>query len=348
MWIEEATRREDFDMSRHPALHHILGLWVGVVSLLVGGVCHAGDPAVAEALFREGKRLMEDGRYEAACAKFSASHDEDASVGTLLNLARCNEKRGKTATAWAEYQAAASLARKTGDDKREAIASELAGAIEATLSRLTITVPVVIDGLEVRRNGVAVPAAVFGIAVAIDPGVQQIEARAPGHAPWSKTVTITPGDRREIAVPALELERRAPDPDEQAPDTVVIPAPLAPDEGEPSYGLLYGGVAVGVLGLAGLGAGIGLGLSAASDKDDALARCPDGACDDESFAIVERARTKAHGATAGFVVGGVALTAGVVMMVLGADASAPESGRFRLPLFGCSFDGCAMAFGGAF
>lgn len=328
-------------MSEPPTLQRALRLSLCLASLVVGGVCRAGDPAVAEALFREGKRLMEDGQHEVACAKFSASQDEEASVGTLLNLARCNEKIGKTATAWAQYQAAASLARQSGDDKREAIASELAESLEATLSRLTITVPVAVEGVEVRRNGVAIRAAVFGIAVAVDPGVQQIEVSAPGHAPWSKTVTMTAGDHLQVAVPTLELERRAPDP-------VVIPAPVAADESEPSHGLLYGGIAVGALGLAGLGAGIALGLYAARDRDDALSRCPAGACDDEGFATVERARTKAHGATAGFVVGGVALTAGVVMMVLGVDAGASSTARVRPPILGCSFDGCAVAVGGAF
>src|SRR5512139_1741852 len=56
----------------------------------------ASDKAAAEALFDEGRKLMAEGKYAAACAKLEASQKLDAGVGTQLNLADCYEKSGKT------------------------------------------------------------------------------------------------------------------------------------------------------------------------------------------------------------------------------------------------------------
>src|SRR5690606_30041935 len=88
-------------------------LWAALCVLIVSGTARA-DKATAESLFQEGKRLMEQGQIEEACPKFQASMDAEPSVGAMLNLARCHELTGKTATAWAEYTEAANLARRAG------------------------------------------------------------------------------------------------------------------------------------------------------------------------------------------------------------------------------------------
>src|SRR5262249_43356511 len=68
------------------------------------------NKVAAEALFEEGRRLMSEGKVADACPKFADSQSLDPSPGTLLNLASCYEKMGMTATAWATYREAASLA----------------------------------------------------------------------------------------------------------------------------------------------------------------------------------------------------------------------------------------------
>src|SRR5262249_18506399 len=93
-----------------------LGLEVGL-SVAVASVAWAVSPA-AEAMFQEGKRLLSEGQTAEACARFASSFAIEASSGTLLNLALCHETQGKTATAWAEYRAAARLARSQGRDDR--------------------------------------------------------------------------------------------------------------------------------------------------------------------------------------------------------------------------------------
>src|SRR5689334_22968510 len=67
-------------------------------------LARAGDPALAETLFREGKALLRAGDFAHACPKLAASYEQDPGTGTLLALARCQEGLGQLATAWSTYR----------------------------------------------------------------------------------------------------------------------------------------------------------------------------------------------------------------------------------------------------
>ena len=114
--------------------------------------------AAAEALFREGRELIEKGEVDAACEKFAESQRLDASSGTLLNLASCHEKQGKTATAWAEFLAAARLARTQGRPERSKEAESRAAALEPTLAYVRITMDDPVEGLTIHRDEVQLDA----------------------------------------------------------------------------------------------------------------------------------------------------------------------------------------------
>src|SRR5258707_4828128 len=64
----------------------------------------AGPPA-AEALFQEGRQLLEAGHVDEACLRLAESYWQEPASWTLLNLARCHQTHGKIATARAQYAA---------------------------------------------------------------------------------------------------------------------------------------------------------------------------------------------------------------------------------------------------
>lgn len=183
----------------------------------------AQGTALAETLFREGRRLMDQKRYSEACPKLVESHRIDPATGTLLALALCHEAEGKTASAWTEYTDAAARARTEGNKDREDVARKKAALLEPKLSRLTIRVSsqaAAIRGLVITTDGVSQPKEAWGMAVPIDPGSHVVEANAPGHKAVRFEIKVAPErDSREASIPALEA--------------TVAPAPATTPAAEP-------------------------------------------------------------------------------------------------------------------
>jgi hypothetical protein len=181
------------------------------------------DKAAAEELFREGRRLAKEGKFAEACTKFEGSQALDPATGTLLNLADCYEKIGRSASAWAAFKEVAELSRVEGNAKRADLASERARALEPRLSRLTINVPAAsrVPGLVVLRDGRPLPEAVYGLSMPLDPGKHELAATAPGYLRWSTTADLS-ADGAKVSVDVPPLQRPA----EPAP----APPPAPPRE----------------------------------------------------------------------------------------------------------------------
>jgi serine/threonine-protein kinase len=91
--------------------------------LLLTATAHAqNDKAAAEALFDQGVRLMKQNSFNDACPKLEESERIDPAVGTLLYLGECYERVGKTASAWATFREAASLANNMNQSDRARVA----------------------------------------------------------------------------------------------------------------------------------------------------------------------------------------------------------------------------------
>jgi hypothetical protein len=171
------------------------------------------DVAVADALYREARELMDQKKYEEACKKFEESHRLDPATGTLLNLAACHEAMGRLASAWREYGEAQLAARRDQREDRVRYAEERVRALEARLSKLSVIVPPEsnVDGLEVRLDSAMIGAAAWGMAAPIDGGRHKIDAVAPGKKPWQTEITVrNEGDNLTVRIPALEDAPQAP------------------------------------------------------------------------------------------------------------------------------------------
>ena len=176
-------------------------------SLVSTAAAQAGnDKAAAEALFDEGRKLMADHQFAQACAKFEASQRLDPGVGTMLNLADCYEKAGRTASAWAEFRETISAAHEAGSAERERVARQRVQQLEPKLSYLTI-VPWQGQEVSVSRDGVAIDPGVLGTAIPVDPGTHVISASATGKRSWSTDVVVGDhADRVSVSVPILPDE----------------------------------------------------------------------------------------------------------------------------------------------
>jgi hypothetical protein len=297
---------------------------VGVASLVLASGLLAGsasaqpiprDPVTAEALFVDGKRLMQGHDYGVACPKLAESQRLDPSGGTIFALALCYEGAGKVATAWATFNDALSEARRDQRADREAAAAEHVKVLEQQLTRVRVDVPHPVAGLEVLRNGVPVDQVLWSTAIPLDPGTYTFEARAPGKVTWTWSTTINrPGDVFRFSIPELSNVPSA------AVATVVL-APVAPAgaasvaPSEHTRSWVAPAIAAGVAVVA-AGVGLGLGLKASSDWKTAQA--------DTSVNRVNEASsagTEADVATGFWVASGVALAVSGVLVAISLSSS---------------------------
>jgi hypothetical protein len=321
----------------------------------------AAQNVEAESLFRDGKRLMKEGKIGEACDKFEASERLETSVGTLLNLADCREKNKQLATAWAAFLKAEAAAKRAGNDaKRQAEAKKRAKDLEARLSYLTISVPETsrIDGLAISRNGSNVDPALWNSGAPVDIGTYVIKASAPGHEPWSTEVTVSAeGEKASVEVPrfkeikALVPDEPPPPPDDGKKDELELPPGDEPrDGGGGTFTTLrYASIGTGVLGLAAVGAGVALGMKAKDLQSQADEICPEAACNDMgAVQLNEDAQKKAMQANIGFAVGGVAIAGAVALWILGApdDSGGGKESMSFVPVVGG--DQVGFALGGRF
>ena len=139
------------------------------------------DPIVAEAMFEAGRQLYHAGDYVGARAKFAEAARLDPTAGTLSNLAATEEKLGMAASAWQSWRAALDYVPAQEKVRRASIAAKIK-ALEPVLARLTLRLaPTAPPGTEVRRDGVLLGPAAFGIALPVDPGKHEIVVSAPGR-----------------------------------------------------------------------------------------------------------------------------------------------------------------------
>jgi hypothetical protein len=238
------------------------------------------DEAAARALFAEGRKLVDGGLYEEACLKFEESLRLDDGVGTSFNLADCQERIGRTASAWARFLAVAAASKADGQFKKERVARARATALEPKLSRLQIVVVAPrVEGLSVRRDGLSVGAAAWGLPVPVDPGEHRVEARAEKRRTWSQATTV-PAQPVTIVISVPELEVLPEDP----------PAPLAPSAAAPRHSerrpqaeapagrLKWPVVGFAALAAAGVATAAVFALKLRAANDQAKSLCPDSAC----------------------------------------------------------------------
>jgi hypothetical protein len=303
------------------------GALVVLACSVAGGNSAHAQSASAEAMFREGRTLIKQGKLEPGCDKLAASEKLESSVGTLLNLGDCREKLGQTATAWAAFRKAEAMAKRAGDDKkRQAEARRRAQKLEKELANIVIQVGKATPGITIRRDGETLDAAVLNTPVPVDPGSHTIIAEAPGFKPFKQEVSVGKGGKRYVVIPALEPEpepQRAAEPvvvtPPQEPSLAVAPTPgdtvMTRDRWSTTRKVAVG---VAVLGAAAFGGGIYYGTRARDFQAQSDAICPAIECGDpEGLRLNDEAQRQARNANFLFLGGGAAVAAATVMWFVG-------------------------------
>jgi serine/threonine-protein kinase len=303
----------------------------------IASTAHAGDKDRADALFKHGKKLMDEKKYSDACEAFEQSMKLDPGIGTELNIARCYEEWGKLGRALQAYKAADKMA-KDASDSRAAKIEELIGQLDPQVPRLTIHVAEGVDTSSVTIDG-ARPAS-FREPIVLDPGPHTIEyATTAGKK--QKIVPLERGGSSEI-----NLDLPAKDGDH----TTTAPGGSHVEETrDPGRGYRLGAYVLGGAGVAAIGVSTYLTIAAKSTYNDALKNHCGGmtnGCDDVGLHDTHDARHRANIGTIVFAAGAAAIGGGVVLYLLAPKAEKPEQAVYIVP--SVAPDSAGVVLGGRF
>ncbi|HSC85793.1 MAG TPA: hypothetical protein VLC09_00910 [Polyangiaceae bacterium] len=309
------------------------------------------EKAAAEAQFDEGLKLLKAGNYETAAKKFESSQRVEPGIGTLLYLGECYEKMGRTASAWATFREAASMAQAAGQADRARIGTQRADRLTDKLSKWTIEPAPSqssLDGLEVSSDGKPISKSLWGTAVPVDPGEHVLTVSAPGHRSAELRVSVGAGaPPQTVQLPVLEVL-----PPEATPAAAGGGAVVASTQGPPAdevsdgSGQRTAGLVTAGVGVVALGVGAAFGFIAIDNNNQAIKQgCSTISCPANAQGVDEAnaARDAATVSTIGFIAGGVLVAAGAVFYFTAPDA--PTTARLHVtPTLG----GAALSFGGTF
>jgi len=297
------------------------------------------DPVKADALFREAIELLKKDAWQTACPKFQESLALDPSVGAAINIARCDERSGKTFTAWQSFQKARELNRgplgEVLSPQSDQFIGDAIARLEPLVPKIVVMVPKPAPGMAISLNGAAFSS--LGKELQVDPGRAQFVVTAAGHRRLEMTVDAVEGKTTRVT---LELEP-------EVPIAEKLGGPRLPPPPESEGGgfgpQAIAGFAIGGLGAASLIASAitgGIALSESSSMDESCTALPgcSGQTYQDAVAAYDRSQALALGSTISMFVG-VALVGTGFVMVLTEPSNTPSNELTLVPAVAPGFAG---------
>ncbi len=281
---------------------------LGIALTCVAGPAFADDaPAVAspeesnaDALFDQGRVLLEQGNAKAALEKFEASNTVEPSAGTFLNMGQCLEAMGKTESAFEAYRHAIDLGKSTNKPRHVEAAEKYIEALEPRLTKLSLRAVSPPTGLHVVAKNEAGDSFVLrDHPITVNPGSFTVEASAPGFKTWSSTIDAKGTGEVAIDVPLLEA------------DTPKSKPGFHPDA------LFNAGTVTAGAGLVGIAVGTAFGVITLNDVDTAETDpklCPHFRCTRAGEAWIDGTTNESTTSTVALTLGVAAAVAGGVMI----------------------------------
>lgn len=309
------------------------------LALLASGLCaaallgpprvaHAAEPsaadrATARTLAQEGYDALRAEQYSVAIDRFKRANALVHAPTLLRDLARAQVGLGRLLEARETYRqvVAEVVPRKSPASWGRAVEEarrELA-ALDARLPLLAIN----ITGPQhprVTLDGAVVPESALGVKRATDPGRHELRAGGDGYRDAQKTIDLREGEALSVAL-ELEPVPAAPPPKKVAP--VAAPTPKAPPK-EPGW-RKPAVVSAFALGGAGIAVGSVTGILAMTKHNQLVGDCPERTCGPDQASNYNDFHTLGTVSTVGFIVGGVGLGTGVVLLLIKPKASTEDA-----------------------
>jgi hypothetical protein len=247
------------------------------------GPALAQDSAAADALFKEGKELVAQGKVAEACPKFQAALELQRQLGTLMNLADCLEQTGKLASAAALWGDAIAFANELKDD-RASYATERRDAVLPRVPKLLLDVTVGSEPLRVSIAGAEVKPSKFGLPMDVDPGKLSIEVSRGDEVLERIDAEAREGQTSKVAIDLVAIAKRHPEKKKKKP----AGPPPRPEQRIAGYVVL----GVGLAGVTAFGVLESVALAKRAEADEE-GNCVDAeqtaVCSPQGYELVEEA-----------------------------------------------------------
>lgn len=164
----------------------------------------SADEPLADQKFDQAQKLRADGKIAESCALFRESLQLNSkAIGTLLNVARCDEEQGKLARAYREFDDARAAAseqnlgpqRDAAEQHEKALVDRVPHLALAFASPLPKGASVVVDDVPVDPDAAG--------DVLVDPGSVHIVVSAPGYVAFETHVDIAERQHKAQVIPKL-------------------------------------------------------------------------------------------------------------------------------------------------
>ncbi len=276
----------------------------------------AADRATARTMSQEGQHALETKNYTMAIDKFSRADSLVHAPTLLLGLARAQVGATKLVEAQENYNRIIREGVAAGAPKSwsKAVddANKEVGAISPRIPWVTITVlgP---SSPEVVIDSTPVPNASLGVKRAINPGTHKVRVSAEGYLPQEKSIVLTEGQALNVNIELEQAPESAPPPEKKVATTAAVDTSGTSSGGEWRKTVAY--VAFGVGGASLIVGGVAGALALAKHSQLADA-CPDrNNCDPGLRPNIDSYHRLGTISDVGFIVGGVGVLAGVVLLV---------------------------------
>jgi hypothetical protein len=277
------------------------------------GAATAKEKAEAKALAAQARSAVKEQRFDDAVEALRHADQLDPGPQLKLDLSRALIGAGKLVEASTILHQLEGVTAKTLPEKKvQGAAKKLLGELETRIPWIQVTVAgpkegeatTTLDGQEVDATS----------EVPVDPGEHEVAVEAKGWKRAEKRVKVAEGAHEAVKI---KLEREA------AP----APPPPPPESGGSK---VPAAIAFGV-GAAGTGVGAVFGLLAFNKTTAAKDSCKDNVCPDNPAVVKTRDQAVQYGnvSTVGFIVGGVGVATGIVLLITSSGSSEPAPGETK-------------------
>jgi hypothetical protein len=289
-----------------------LTLLVASVSVPRRAECQISQPEAGR-LFQDGRAAFAQADYERASSFFERSYQLDPALGTLLNLAVCEEKLGKLRSALAHLEQARDAA--AAGDQRRPLVEERISQLDARIPRLTVQRSAVMDDhVAISLDEKPLAPSEIGATMRIDPGRHILDCAGPRGERCTSVFSLREG---ESAVHVATVNQASPPafaPAPARPTATLAPAPAPPSapRTDSRKSIAYG---TGAFGLAGVVVGLIAGGAVMNQKNVVEAHCDRTGCDPRGYSAAQLGMTLSTISTISTAVGLSALGVSTYLLV---------------------------------